>query len=595
MVYTQPAFASEHRNHSSNKYSTDLGKRQYVEEAEEVQDQPRFASYATRILSSYSDRRQSQAALSGSVHGRKSTSDNSTTFSCNSCDADKSFRTKNDLVRHQKTVHSIVEKGDKIFRCTVSGCPSAQKIWTRFDNFKQHVIRMHNIEAGIEDMAEYYDPVRHEVPTRCLPSRKKTKVAQTQVRIIDPCYQVPQGTSIPVLSVKQFATEKVEISLMSHAIWERRVWLIQESSQFRQSWSLGLVTGNVVAMTMDKIYDLCRLIVDLCERVGFSFPEYLDLSRLLSKNRTSACTCRDPGEYNTVLLQQSSSLHFAFIADGHNFAELMSKVHRQVHKHMSAICCEHGKHVAFCAEAPSNSATVSSITHKSRRSALTASRTDMLMCCSELDTAIDGPGDNYIAITLFLSLVLNSFRPLHTSELHAAWCLYHHAIDPCSASCTSNIKDMLGISLPDAIFTKDMHGLVSFANSKMATFLRNSALSGIDISPRLIATLCVLHVRIMDGAEVSWSCRNQCSSAFSEYASGNWQAHHYQMRSCSLRLDDDILQSVRMGANSALSNESDNGAMIDSDEESSDESVNGDLDCSYSPQYMDVTELETII
>lgn len=76
---------------------------------------------------------------------------------------DKLFTTKNDLDRHRKTFHGIFDKGDKIYRCQVLGCGAAGKIWTRSDNFKQHLARIHGPEheKNFESMAELYDEAIH--------------------------------------------------------------------------------------------------------------------------------------------------------------------------------------------------------------------------------------------------------------------------------------------------------------------------------------------------------------------------------------------------------------------------------------------------
>ncbi|KAK5946488.1 hypothetical protein PMZ80_000631 [Knufia obscura] len=66
-------------------------------------------------------------------------------YQCDHCinNGGKSFKTSNDLDRHNKTVHKILEDGDCYWICPVSGCPSAEKQWPRLDNFKAHVLRMH--------------------------------------------------------------------------------------------------------------------------------------------------------------------------------------------------------------------------------------------------------------------------------------------------------------------------------------------------------------------------------------------------------------------------------------------------------------------
>lgn len=85
-------------------------------------------------------------------------------FPCSRCPPGKKpFSTKNDEERHRKTFHGVFYKGERIFLCKIPGCSSFMKIWVRFDNLKQHVLRMHGYqwENGIHVMADHYDPDIH--------------------------------------------------------------------------------------------------------------------------------------------------------------------------------------------------------------------------------------------------------------------------------------------------------------------------------------------------------------------------------------------------------------------------------------------------
>ncbi|KAK5086011.1 hypothetical protein LTR70_007629 [Exophiala xenobiotica] len=75
----------------------------------------------------------------------------------------KVFKTVNDLDRHRKTVHSTIKPGERVWKCGVPGCLVATKIWARLDNFKQHVVRMHDKKyaAEAENMCISYDPTVH--------------------------------------------------------------------------------------------------------------------------------------------------------------------------------------------------------------------------------------------------------------------------------------------------------------------------------------------------------------------------------------------------------------------------------------------------
>lgn len=55
----------------------------------------------------------------------------------------KAFKSANDLERHMKTVHDFHKEGDIGWQCQEVECKTANKIWPRRDNFKQHLIRVH--------------------------------------------------------------------------------------------------------------------------------------------------------------------------------------------------------------------------------------------------------------------------------------------------------------------------------------------------------------------------------------------------------------------------------------------------------------------
>jgi hypothetical protein len=64
------------------------------------------------------------------------------------CTRTEGFATINDLERHQKSVHKIQpEHGhSKEYKCFGESCSRRDKEWPRFDNFKQHLKRMHSKE-----------------------------------------------------------------------------------------------------------------------------------------------------------------------------------------------------------------------------------------------------------------------------------------------------------------------------------------------------------------------------------------------------------------------------------------------------------------
>ncbi|KAJ9660820.1 hypothetical protein H2198_002359 [Neophaeococcomyces mojaviensis] len=100
-------------------------------------------------------------------------------YQCAECGSAKSFVTTNDRDRHMKTVHAILNKGDRIYICHIDNCSASTKIWPRLDNFKQHVSRMHGEQYAdrAEDMWQEYEPEKH---SRLLaPSRAKGRLNTT--------------------------------------------------------------------------------------------------------------------------------------------------------------------------------------------------------------------------------------------------------------------------------------------------------------------------------------------------------------------------------------------------------------------------------
>lgn len=71
--------------------------------------------------------------------------------SCGACGAD--FHTSRDLRRHQETIHRDSEVM-KSYVCNVRGCGRLGKPFSRKDNARQHVARVHEIFDGVDDMIE---------------------------------------------------------------------------------------------------------------------------------------------------------------------------------------------------------------------------------------------------------------------------------------------------------------------------------------------------------------------------------------------------------------------------------------------------------
>jgi hypothetical protein len=64
------------------------------------------------------------------------------------CSRTEGFATIHDLMRHQKSVHKIPPQHGqhKEYKCFGERCAKPDKKWPRFDNFKQHLKRMHTHE-----------------------------------------------------------------------------------------------------------------------------------------------------------------------------------------------------------------------------------------------------------------------------------------------------------------------------------------------------------------------------------------------------------------------------------------------------------------
>lgn len=72
------------------------------------------------------------------------------------CARVEGFTTKNDLERHNWSVHSILPPSGsaKGYICAASDCKSGSRIWPRRDNFKVHVKTMHadGDDAQLDDL-----------------------------------------------------------------------------------------------------------------------------------------------------------------------------------------------------------------------------------------------------------------------------------------------------------------------------------------------------------------------------------------------------------------------------------------------------------
>ena len=85
------------------------------------------------------------------------------------CTRKTGFTTKNDLDRHKKSIHQIYT--GKSYMCAAPHCAKKNKIWPRADNFRQHIIRLHQEFEVQELMDKSVDLFKAAYPmTPCIDS-----------------------------------------------------------------------------------------------------------------------------------------------------------------------------------------------------------------------------------------------------------------------------------------------------------------------------------------------------------------------------------------------------------------------------------------
>ncbi|KAF1817601.1 hypothetical protein P152DRAFT_23973 [Eremomyces bilateralis CBS 781.70] len=75
-------------------------------------------------------------------------------FKCELCGRSEGYSTKNDLARHQKTKHGI-EDGRGYWYCPAKNCNKRNKPWPRWDNFKNHVKKIHD-DQDVDELLERF-------------------------------------------------------------------------------------------------------------------------------------------------------------------------------------------------------------------------------------------------------------------------------------------------------------------------------------------------------------------------------------------------------------------------------------------------------
>lgn len=71
------------------------------------------------------------------------------------CIRTEGFSTPNDVDRHKRSCHPEQRANGKYYRCIVQGCRKKEKKWPRADNFRQHLKRVHGVQARDDDLEAY--------------------------------------------------------------------------------------------------------------------------------------------------------------------------------------------------------------------------------------------------------------------------------------------------------------------------------------------------------------------------------------------------------------------------------------------------------
>ncbi|KAL4864394.1 hypothetical protein BDV12DRAFT_176278 [Aspergillus spectabilis] len=80
---------------------------------------------------------------------------------------EKSFRSLSDLRRHERDVHRRFTGPDNNngYICASEHCPLPGKTWSRLDNLRNHIHKIHKDEA-VEDLITRSSVPRMELPAR---------------------------------------------------------------------------------------------------------------------------------------------------------------------------------------------------------------------------------------------------------------------------------------------------------------------------------------------------------------------------------------------------------------------------------------------
>ncbi|KAL1957986.1 hypothetical protein VTO42DRAFT_5198 [Malbranchea cinnamomea] len=95
------------------------------------------------------------------------------------CKRKTGFGTLNDLERHKKCVHGI-EPSNRVsrrFKCFADNCSRSAKIWPRYDNFRQHLLRVHDdmdIDELLRKSNEWFESTKQRQDTKTSASQPQS-------------------------------------------------------------------------------------------------------------------------------------------------------------------------------------------------------------------------------------------------------------------------------------------------------------------------------------------------------------------------------------------------------------------------------------
>lgn len=152
------------------------------------------------------------------------------------------------------------------------------------------------------------------------------------------------------------------------------------------------------------------------------------------------------------------------------------------------------------------------------------SEQDFDICRRDLRSCLERCGAAFSIFCFAISLVLNSFRPLHRQELEAALAVLSQqniSTDAIKQDGTANgfvFEENDWLRTSEVFMTETTCGNVDFRMPTMKAFLRLVPIRGIDSSHRTIAVACRRQV-------IADTSQHNFMTAFSGYATEHWAKH----------------------------------------------------------------------